>query len=168
MELYSIHDFTTEDTTWKVCEVEENLVIFRVSEKIKLMMEMELVENKTTCITFKKSDGAWNASVKANGVESYVFARILFAVLARIKCGSYEIKVLNETIIECYTRATFPKTKGTHLGLMLDIGRRRNVYYMTIPIDSVRWTFLDKNVDVLCRDIGIRLRGQIRCRPEEK
>lgn len=164
LEMFTIHGFSTPDITWKVLQVEEEIVVFKISDKIKQLMEAELPAIKGGFISFKKNDGYWEATVSANGVESYFFARVLFAALARIKNGNLDLHAMNKSIIELYTRATFPNTKGTQLGMIIDVGQKRDRrYFMTIPIEGVDWTFYDKNVDVLCKDIGVKLRGQIRC-----
>lgn len=171
MELYSNHEFTTTEISWKVLDVCQEHVTFKISERIKDLMKEELSKSKFKegNITFEKEHDHWVAIVHANGVESYFFSRILFSVLSRIKCGTFNTNAMNKALIEYYTRATFPKTQGTQLGLILDIGKKDRTFFMTIPIEGVDWTFSDENIDVLCKNIGVKLRGKITCsKPKEE
>lgn len=154
------HGFTTKDTEWEPIKVDEQLVVFETSARIKELVKKELFPEIKKLITFEENkNSTWNIIVADDGTESFLFARILFIALARLNSGIVDIKIRNFEIIEYYVAKSVMREKISTLGFSTRVEYIKGKYQVTFPVNGMITTFADKNVDALCRGIDQKLRG---------
>ena len=161
-ELHTNLDFSLKETHWKPIEVENQLVVFEIHEKIGQLIQKEFsnfLSDQGRMSIYSQNGSLWKAEVQASGAESYFFARALFIALARIKSGTVNIKYLNCNLIEKYAVAAASRVIGNTSGIIIKAKDEKGLYTVIIPINGMRITFSHENVDMLCRGIGLQIRG---------
>jgi hypothetical protein len=163
MELSLNHGFTTKEITWKTKDVQSHLVVLEIHERIKELLEKEMaIQLMPSGISFELNrDSIWEATIQGDGAESYYFARLFFVALARLTSGIADVKSLNCSIIEHYATSAAIKANISKLGFdaKASYSKKDKLYKINIPISGMTITFANSDIDLLCKGIGLQLRG---------
>jgi hypothetical protein len=170
-ELSIKHDFLEKETVCKagLFDSPNDPVVFEIHQKIKELLETisDTPTAKEGTIDFeKKNDSIFKATVRAGGVESYFFARMLYTAMAKLRSGIVNTENLNCKLIETYAmQAIASKTNqgnpNNEMGLIIKANFRsdKQCYEVDIPFFGSSMTFSDTNTDRLCRLIGQQIRA---------
>lgn len=161
-ELSTKHGFSNQETSWKTLVVEEKLVVFEIHERIMNLLKKEaaILRVKKSKLSFcEKTNGFWEVTVTADEAESYFFSRLLFMALARIQSGTVNARSINLAIIERHTVQASMKIIGDVMGFVPKANFSAGQYRISVPIAGMTIEFHHKDIDILCKQIGLQLRG---------
>ncbi|MEI7891424.1 MAG: hypothetical protein WCI36_05690 [bacterium] len=166
-EFLNNHEFTPKQVHWKTKEVELQLVTFEVHESIKDLFHFEAEKQQPieTEISMEMKDKhIWEITISDGGTESYFFARMLFTALSRLKSGTVDLETLNCKLIEQYATSAAIRAKISALGFnaRAKYDDKKEMYSVTLPVNSMVMTFANQNIDLLCKCIGLQLRDFLR------
>ena len=142
-ELLAEHCLVAAEIAYSVTKVEEELVVFKVHEKLKELIKEQytLVGSGHNDIQFVEEPARkWSLIIRAGGVESHFFARLLEVVLKKLNEEKKEHVYTTKEIIRASINETLQKI---HNGDKCQnrVWYKKGVYYAIVWIEGIEVKF---------------------------
>ena len=170
--LVCYHQCSVEDASCKPILVEKNHVVFLIHSCVKRLLDnlKPIVPGRDALVFTKAENELWRVEIEADGVESYLFARLLFSAIEFSNMTShFDLTKINCQIIQTHTQEAILRAIGEN-DIIFTIEATYNnteyVYSINVPVDEngTTMTFSNKNPDILCRRIGLYIKDNLRAK----
>lgn len=149
----------THETEWKIIDVQDELVIFRIHQEIRLLMLKHIAKisfpHAKLSFSSREND-FWDVTVENNGAESYFFRRVLLSILKDFEGINMTPKQQNLEIIERAMEAAIRKTGRNPSDFPINIiEKKKGETEASIFIPGAfKCTMPTDNVDIMAKKIG--------------